>query len=228
MPHFVGFDIESTGVDPDNDRILTFSIVTSYAQDTPMEWFINPGVTISDGATAVHGIDAEACQDWESPVDALNDILNTLKLLDTAVDFIFTAYNCPFDLTMLRAEMKRHGVISEESTVLEDMVNRHGILDPLVLDKALDRFRRGSRKLIDTAEHFGFDLKNAHNATADVLAALHLADVFYNKFRDDTTVEQIMQMQVEAKKEQALSLSDYFKRQGREDWEVSGAWPFKS
>ncbi len=46
------------------------------------------------------------------------------------------------------------------------------VIDPLCVDKAVDRYRPGSRKLGDTAALFGVDLgEDAHDADADVDAA---------------------------------------------------------
>jgi hypothetical protein len=54
----LGFDIESTGVDPFEDRVVTFSMLFSAmigAEPLVLEWLIDPGVEIAEGATAVHG-----------------------------------------------------------------------------------------------------------------------------------------------------------------------------
>lgn len=226
MSKFVGFDIESTGVNPKVDRIVTFSMVKSDDTDNPLEWFINPGVDIPEGASNVHGITNDVAKNWPDPPGQLSHILDEFrKCYDEG--YMFTAYNCTFDLTMLRAEMRRHRVLTEDSTELEDIIYSNGILDPLVIDKAIDRYRRGSRKLIDTAAYYGFSLTNAHNATADVTATLFLADTFYRKLGEGVTVKDMMDAQARDKRVQAESLSEYFKSQGREDWEVSGDWPFE-
>ncbi len=49
------------------------------------------------------------------------------------------------------------------------------VLDPLVLDRHLDRYRRGSRKLADVCAAHGIQLHDAHSADADALAAVRLA-----------------------------------------------------
>lgn len=223
MTRFVGFDIESTGIDPRTDRIVTFSII---ADDTTYEWTINPGVEIPQGASDVHGVTTEmAVRDGRPPQEALPEILKVLSHEARKPDTILTAYNCPFDLTMLREELKRYGIIEEDSTEIEDLVATVGIIDPLVVDKAVSKYRRGSRKLIDVAEHYGFSLKNAHNSTADVEATIYLAGHFMEMFEGKATIHQLMELQASAKAEQAQSLSAYFKQQGREDWEVDGSWP---
>lgn len=227
MTRFVGFDIESTGIDPKTDRIVTFSIIVKDGEDTNVhEWLIDPGVEIPQGAADVHGITTDVAKaSGYDPKTALKGIWNALKFYANGA--VLTAYNCPFDLTMLREELKRHGVIDQNSTEVEDLVSAAGIIDPLVIDKATDPYRRGSRKLIDVADHHGFSLTNAHNSTADVEATIYLADKFLSKFIEKATIPQLMELQATSKAEQAASLSEYFKRQGREDWEVDGSWPIQ-
>lgn len=232
MTRFVGFDIESTGVDPQLDRIVTFSIIIQDAEESTVhEWMLDPGVEIPEGASNVHGITTDVAREIGlDPREALEEIWRLFAeiwAVSETVPTILTAYNCPFDLTMLRAELKRHEAISPESTEVEDLVHSLGIIDPLVVDKALDPYRKGSRKLIDVADHHGFSLTNAHNSTADVEATIYLAQKFLSKFREGATVEQLMELQTSSKAEQSASLSEYFKRQGREDWEVDGSWPLQ-
>lgn len=229
MTIFAGFDIESTGVDPKEDRIVTFSLIVQNGEANDVaEWMINPGVEIPEGASNVHGITTDvAVEIGADPVTALSEIWNSFKSLKDFRPVILAAYNCPFDLTMLRSELKRYNVISQDSTEVEDLVYELGIIDPLVIDKALDPYRKGSRKLVDVSEHHGFSLTNAHNSTADVQATIHLAKLFMSKFREGTTTQQLMELQEASKAEQAESLSKYFRSQGKEDWQVDGAWPIQ-
>lgn len=230
MTRFVGFDIESTGVDPQVDRIVTFSIIIQGEKESTVhEWMIDPGIEIPEGASNVHGVTTDVARELgREPEEALREIWKIFTGLTAgaeATPTILTAYNCPFDLTMLREELKRHGVIGQNSQEVEELVHSLGIIDPLVVDKALDPYRRGSRKLIDVADHHGFSLTNAHNSTADVEATIHLAQKFLSKLREGATIGQLMELQASSKLEQSASLSDYFRRQGREDWEVDGSWP---
>lgn len=191
-------------------------------------WTVNPGVEIPEGAAAVHGVTTEdAVRDGRPPAEVLPEIVAVLNYELNFEDAILTAYNCPFDLTMLREEYKRHGIIPKDSTYVEDLVAHVGIIDPLVIDKEVNKYRRGSRKLIDVAETHGFNLTNAHNSTADVEATIYLAEKFMTMFEDKATIYELMELQATAKAGQAASLSEYFKKQGREDWEVDGSWPIQ-
>ena len=227
MTTFVGFDIESTGVDSFTDRIVTFAIVAE-DESVRKEWVIDPGVPIPEGASDIHGWTTERVQAFAgtvSPSEGLTEILDTLRALSAREDVIFTAYNCPFDTTMLNSELKRHGVIPEDSNDFVDMIMGNGILDPLVIDKATDRYRRGSRKLVDVSEHYGYTLVGAHEATADVLATIYLARTFWDRFKSKATIGQLMELQAASKEEQALSLQEYLIKKGEKDAEVRGDWP---
>jgi DNA polymerase-3 subunit epsilon len=73
--------------------------------------------------------------------------------------------NAPFDLTVLERECQRYGVRSVwNSTPV--------VLDPLVLDRYLDRYRSGRRTLVDLCRHYNVKLEGgAHNAEVDAKAA---------------------------------------------------------
>lgn len=59
------FDTETTGVDVERDRIVSAALVV---QDGPgsrpraTRWLVNPGTSVPEGATAVHGLTDEHLQ----------------------------------------------------------------------------------------------------------------------------------------------------------------------
>lgn len=56
------FDLETTGVDPNSDRIVTafFGVLDGDGELTvSREWIVDPGVPIPPGASNVHGWTAE-------------------------------------------------------------------------------------------------------------------------------------------------------------------------
>ena len=78
-----------------------------------------------------------------------------------------TVYNAPYDLSLLAHECARHTVAP--------LATLSPIIDPLVLDKAVDRYRRGKRTLEVTAQHYGIALDDAHDAGAEAVAAGRVA-----------------------------------------------------
>ncbi len=222
----VAFDIETTGIEPARDRIVTaaVSIVGGGQPTESRSWLVDPGVAIPAGATAVHGITDEHAQaEGQSPREAVEEITAVLaEQLRGGVPVI--AFNARFDLTILDREAHRHGCrpLIERVGGANEML----VIDPHVLDKQFDRFRRGKRTLGAVCEHYRVPLDEAHAAGADAIAAARLA------YRLGSTVEELRAFdlrvlhreQIAWAAEQAASLQDYFQRQGRDE-HVEGAWP---
>lgn len=222
-----GFDLETTGVNTETDRIVTACVVqVGGGRDTDtLTWLADPGIEIPDGAAAVHGITTERARTEGRPAaDVVAEVTDALTAA-VADGVPIVAMNAAFDLTMLDREARRHGI-----KPLGDVVgDRLRVIDPRVLDKKIDRFRRGSRTLTALCEHYGVRLDGAHSADADAIAACRVA------WRLGSTrpelaameLEELHHAQVEWARQQAESLADYFRRVGkdREADGVRGDWP---
>ena len=230
----VGFDIESTGVDQFEDRVVTFSMVFSPSAahfPTILEWNIDPGVEIAEGATAVHGISTAHAQEFF--MDASKAMPYIARRMEAIVDhgIPFVIYNAPFDTTMIYQEFERYNVPLRYTR--EEMFAK--VIDPLVIDKACDKWRKGSRKLTDTAKIYGYDLTNAHNSTADVEATLHIARRLKKYFKPEMTIEHLQEFQKDAKIEQSTSFQKYLRKKLDEDGNlvdptavINSEWPFQT
>ncbi|WP_258040364.1 exonuclease domain-containing protein, partial [Streptomyces sp. SM9] len=106
----IGFDLETTGTDPREARIVTAAVieVADGERRGHRTWLADPGIPIPAGATAVHGItDARAAAEGSPPdrvADAVAEALTGYWRAGVPV----VAYNAPFDLTLLAAELRRH------------------------------------------------------------------------------------------------------------------------
>lgn len=87
--------------------------------------------------------------------------------------------NAPFDLTLLDRELKRHRASSPAGCPGN---TPPCVLDPRVLDKHLDRYRKGRRTLTDLCELYGVVLNGAHDAAADAAASLELVRAVGRRF----------------------------------------------
>lgn len=167
----VGFDVESTSAEPETARIVTAAVVAVGAglATESMTLLVNPGVPIEPGATEVHGITNEHAQEHGLPAaDAVTGLLITLETyLKAGAPLV--AFRAPFDLTILDREARRYGLAP-----LQDRAKLR-VIDPFVLDKHLDRYRKGSRKLDAICAHRDATLDGAHDAAYDALAAARLA-----------------------------------------------------
>lgn len=168
------FDTETTGVDVEHDRIVSAALVVQTSPGTAPHtttWLADPGVPIPDGARAVHGIsDEQARAHGRPPHTVVAEIARALAAQALARTPV-VVMNAPYDLTLLDRELRRH----RGSTLAEDLGGAELlVLDPRVLDKHADRYRKGRRTLTDLCAHYGVELTGAHDAAADATASLDL------------------------------------------------------
>ncbi|MCI2958618.1 3'-5' exonuclease [Agromyces atrinae] len=216
------FDLETTGIDVETSRIVTAHVGVLDRDGVVVErrdWLIDPGVEIPAGAAAVHGISTEYAVAHGAPArESIADIIETLRSA-LVVGRPLVAYNAPYDLTLLNREARRHGLTPLDAP--------SPVIDPLVLDKALDRYRRGKRTLEVTAGHYGVVLEGAHDAGADAIAAGRVAQAIARAFPEVASLDgaAIHARQVEWSREQAESYQAWRRANGTPDFVTSGAWP---
>ena len=103
----VFFDIESTGLNVMNDRIIQIAMIKYYANGNPpseLELMLNPEVAISPEALAVHGISNEMLKDKPKMRNVAQRIFDFVGEADLA------GYNSDrFDVPMLIEELFRSG-----------------------------------------------------------------------------------------------------------------------
>ncbi|MBO4256494.1 3'-5' exonuclease [Streptomyces griseorubiginosus] len=223
------FDTETTGVDVETDRIVSAAVVVQDAPGTRprvTRWLVNPGVPVPEAATAVHGLTDEHLQRngrWPAPV--MYEIAEELAE-QAAMARPLVVMNAPFDLTLLDRELRRHRASSLDSW-FESAALR--VLDPRVLDKHLDRYRKGRRTLTDLCAHYGVSLEGAHDAGADALAALDLVRALGRRFAtrlERLSPAELHTLQTRWHAAQARGLQAWFARSGTDEV-VSTEWPLR-
>lgn len=214
------FDLETSGVDVRRDRIVTASVVVIGPDGPhPEEWLLDPGIDIPDEAARVHGVTTDKARaDGQDYADGYRQIRDRLETL-WAHGKVVAIMNAAFDLSLLHWEGLRLGY--------PDLVPGP-VIDPYVIDKQLDRFRKGKRTLTALCAHYGLRQDDAHQATGDALAAARLAwrmARLPDLAEYDTTT--LMAVQAQWRADQQQSLHEYFLRQGNHDAaaSVSGEWP---
>ncbi|MBC9706659.1 MAG: 3'-5' exonuclease [Enterococcus sp.] len=223
---FLSIDTETTGIDPFSERVVTMSMVVNYPDDMNRpdvikEWLINPGVDIPESAAAVHGVTNEMAQaNGVVPEIALAEIATALTKWDATGNPV-VIFNSQFDATLLRNEFDRNNIdYNGEFT---------RVIDPYVLDRFVDKWRKGKRTLEAMSEHYGVTLTDAHNSSADSIAAAQILRKMGEKHSDKLNLssEDLFVIQQKAKKEQAESMQKYFTSKGQEAF-VPTAWPFRT
>ena len=218
------FDLETTGVDVTIDRIVTAHVGVldaSGRQIAARSWMADPGVPIPEGATAVHGITTSCARAHGRPArEVVADVTGALRsLLSQGVPIV--AYNAAYDFSLLTHEAHRHGI--------EPLVDPSPIIDPLVIDKAYDRYRRGKRTLEVVAAHYAVPLDGAHEASADAIAAGRVAQALARQFELPASLVELHTRQIGWARSQAESLTEYFVSVGRLDPDdtLDGTWPVR-
>nr|WP_181075022.1 3'-5' exonuclease [Rathayibacter iranicus] len=218
------FDLETTGIDVRTSRIVTAYVGVLDAAGQPIEgttWLADPGIEIPPGASAVHGITTDyAHEHGRPPGEVVAEISESLRsLLARGVPVV--VYNAPYDLSLLAHEARRWGV--------PVLLDPSPVIDPLVIDKAVDRFRKGKRTLTVAAEHYGVALTEAHDAGADAIAAGRVAQAIGRAFANELGVdaEALHELQVDWCSTQAASFQEYMRRVRDESFVADGTWPVR-
>jgi DNA polymerase III epsilon subunit-like protein/ADP-ribose pyrophosphatase YjhB (NUDIX family) len=219
------FDLETTGVDTDTARIVSACVAVldpEGAVTARWDWLVDPGIEVPDGASAVHGITTErAREEGRAAETAIAEIAQTLRVL-FAQGVPVTAYNAPYDLTLLDRECRRHGI--------EPLQDPQPVVDPLVIDKAVDRYRKGKRTLEVTAEFYGVELDGAHDAGADAICTGRVAQAMARAYPEELGVSAV---DLHGRQEiwyveQAQNFEEYVRtKPGREGYTADRSWPVR-
>ncbi|QEU91073.1 3'-5' exonuclease [Streptomyces kanamyceticus] len=225
----IGFDLETTGTDPGEARIVTGAVIEVKAGETlgRREWLADPGVPIPAEAVAVHGITDERAAAEGRPAaevaDALADVLTTYWQSGVPV----VAYNAVFDLSLLSAELRRHGLPSLRERL--GGVDPGPVIDPYTIDRSVDRYRRGKRNLAAVCAEYGVVLESAHNASADAQAAARLACAIAERHGKVAALgpAELHRRQVAWYAEWAADFQNFLRKKGDADAVVDGVWPLR-
>jgi DNA polymerase-3 subunit epsilon len=217
-----GFDVETTGEEPDAARIVTATLVLvgAGAPRHDFRFLIDPGVEIPVESTAFHGISTEQARaKGRAPADALAELARLLHTTwQRGVPVV--AFNGSYDFTVVDRELGRH---------LNSSLSVTGpVVDPHIIDRALDR-RRGKRTLEETCRHYRVRLDTAHDATQDALAATRLAwrlARVHTAEVGEPPLSELHDKQAAWSRQWADSLNQYWRSQGK-DKTMDGAWPVR-
>ena len=219
------FDLETTGVDTDTSRIVSACIAVLEPDGSlhdQWNWLADPEIEIPEGASAVHGISTELARaEGRTAETVAGEITATIRTL-LALGIPLVVYNAPYDLSLLDRECRRHRI--------EPLGSPMPVIDPLVIDKAVDRFRKGKRTLIAAAERYGVNLDDAHDAAADAIAAGRVAQALARTFPDEVDVPfaDLHGRQQIWYAEQAASFQQYIREvKGDQDYVAESAWPLR-
>jgi DNA polymerase-3 subunit epsilon len=159
------FDTETTGVDVVTDRVVQIGAVYWKGGQRcarPREININPGVPIPIGASQVHNIFDDDVKDCPSFSDIADRFWQHVEQGFEGTRPVLCGYNAiSYDVRIMNAEFERHGFAHR--------IDKESVLDPFCFVAWYHRDWR-VRKLEAVAARYGYDLTDAHSATADAEA----------------------------------------------------------
>lgn len=218
----LGFDMETTAKEPMEALPVQFALVLRRdpTRMSRMGSLVNPGIPIPPEATAIHGITDEMVQRSGMPMDEAMGFVKEKLFWAQLACIPVTGMNVSYDFTIVHR--------------LADLTGWRGrVIDIFVLDKALHKWRKGSRRLGALAEHYGVELPEAelHSAGDDAVLSILVLEAMVRKW-PWLAAKPIAELHRYQQKlwadQQRESLSEYFVEQGQDPipWEDYG-WPIK-
>ncbi|MGW5847718.1 exonuclease domain-containing protein [Streptomyces sp. NPDC055254] len=225
----IGFDLETTGTEPAESRIVTAAVVEVHEGEVRARygWLADPGIAIPEQASAIHGISTARAVAEGRPVREVADEVARALVGYWRQGAVVVAYNAAFDLTLLSAELARHGLPSLAERLGGEETGP--VVDPLTIDRAVDRYRRGKRTLEAVCGVYGITLDDAHDAGADALAAVQVARAIAARHPE---VAALTPTELHARQggwhaRWARDFQSYLRKQGTADAVIDTAWPLR-
>lgn len=220
------FDLETTGLDVTSSRVVTAYVGLLGPDGEVLEstaWVADPGIPIPPQAAAVHGFSTERAQaEGRSAPDVVGEVVDRLRSL-FADGIPVVAYNASYDFSLLHHDARRHGIAP--------LSNPRPIVDPLIIDKKVDTFRKGKRTLQAACDVYGVDLgDDAHDSRADAVAAGLVFRAIQRRWSSTPEMAlspiELHDAQVEWARLQAESFARYLASKGETSRRAGdGIWP---
>ena len=183
---FVSIDVEATGLDPNEDRVIEVAcVVFARGEVERFGWLVNPGRPISEESRAVHNISDDDVRDKPPFAAVASEILAVLKR------GVPLAYNAEFDRAFLTAEFARAGASTSDVSALRKGVDW---LDPLIWARELQQSEK-SKSLSAVAERLGIEAGTAHRAVDDAHTAGRVLLTFFGDSRVPSSYAAFVQEQ---------------------------------
>lgn len=186
------FDLETTGIDVARDRIVEISILKVFPNGNKESktWLVNPGISIPEHVTAVHGITNEKVANEPTFKELAPQIFAMIKDSDLA------GFNSDrFDIPLLAEEMLR-------AEIDFDMKNRVSVDVQTIFHKKEERTLSAAYKF-----YCGKTLDNAHSAAADTNATY---EIFVSQLqRYDDLPKDIKELSVYTSRKKSVDFAGF-------------------
>ncbi len=173
---FVCIDVEATGLDPENDKIIEIA-ACKFTLNNVIEQFdtlIDPEMPIPEISKNIHNISDEMVLNKPK----IKDILP--KLFEFSQNHIIIGHGIRFDIAIIDSEAKRNG--------LNSPLSHSKLIDTLRLARLYGESPINS--LESLRKHFNIEFEGAHRALNDVIVNI---EVFKHLTKSFTTTKQLFQ-----------------------------------
>ena len=209
----MALDLEATGLDPFVDRPVALALAYLDPEGRVMDsraFLVNPEMPISPGATQVHGITDERAATGTPYRDVLAYLARRLeRALDRGEPLVMM--NARYDWTMLCCL----GQMPEIP-----------ILDPIPIDRTLDKYRPGKRTLGDLTSVYRLNQYRAHTPQADAIQAGLVLQSMARVFAPilDRPLPDLMAWQAAIFEEWRQGINAHWREIGK-DQQMAPGWP---
>lgn len=227
---FASLDFETTGVDTNTARPVEVALLRIGKEESDIRLpgdelhitIINMEEEIPEEAAKIHGITTERMKLHGRPVsDVMKNLIYATDYC-TSQNIPLVIFNVPYDWNILLNEAKRHNLPVWGTPMF---------LDPLLLDRHFDKYRKGLRQLTTVSNYYNVSLDGkAHSAAADALAAAKVMRRMIKRYPFFKTVslEELQELQATWYEEWREGIHKYWASQGKLDQKVTAIWPKRS
>ena len=154
LDDFISFDLETTGLNPDKDKITEIAACRFINGEFTEEFttLINPGIPIPKNITALTGITNKMVEDAPSINDALPDFM---KFIGSTP---LVAQNINFDYNFINKNLQGSNSPFSEIPLYDTLSLARGFI-----------YFYNSFSLGSLCDYYGIKIENAHRASADAL-----------------------------------------------------------
>lgn len=206
----LGFDLETTGIDPGKDLPVQVALVRWEPRNKCYRnvFIVNPGCEIPGGAEAIHGISTQRARLEGCPLAEATAVLHSVLQRAQANHLPVVAMNASFDVTIATILFRSFGL---------EPIAWEALIDPLVIDRQVDRYRSGKRRLEALCRTYGVALATPHDAGSDADATVGIVRAIAKRYPEIAAFEvgELTRCQVEWHRDWAIEYDSWCRDNGR-------------
>jgi len=221
----LSFDLETTGTDRFSDVPVSLALLR-LSRGVVLErtvGLVDPGRPIPDEATAVHGITTEQARRDGMALHAAIELVADALVDASRRGVPVVGVKLDYDLTMVDVLCR-----AIDGRGLPERGWTGPVLDALVLDRHVDRYRKGRRTLVDLCELYGVTIGRAHSADCDAAAAAAVLLAMAGRYEElsGASLNELHLGQVEYHREWVVSYDEWRRGRGLESLDPrEESWP---